>query len=62
MNLTRYAESSYLPPPSFTLFSLVPLSLLSHTPLSISRPVCVRVRVSAAYASGGGGGPVGETL
>lgn len=60
MNLTRYAESSYLPPPSFTLFSLVPLSSLSLTPLSISRPVCVRV--SAAYASGGGGGPVGETL
>lgn len=60
MNLTRYAESSYLPPPSFTLFSLVPLSSLSLTHHFPSAGLCVCVRVSAAYASGGG--PVGETL
>lgn len=45
MNLTRYAESSYLPPPSFTLFSLVPLSLLSLTHHFPSAGLCVCVCV-----------------
>lgn len=45
MNLTRYAESSYLPPPSFTLFSLVPLSSpsLSHTTFHQQACVCMCV-------------------
>lgn len=45
MNLTRYVESSYLPPPSFTLFSLVPLSLLSLTHHFPSAGLCVCVCV-----------------